>query len=88
MVTRLSFAGTTSGIGGRVPPRKVACSVMISLQENRDLPHSVTGMFEVHRMDLVLHFGKEENVLRRCDHQCIDCFHWEVNLVYNSERPM
>ena len=46
--------------------------------------------FGVHQMDLVLHFGKE-NVLRRCDHQCIDCFHWEVNLVvyvYNLERPM
>ena len=40
----------------RVPPRKVT----ISLQENRDLPHSVTGTFGVHRMDLVLHFGKEE----------------------------
>ena len=53
MVTRLSFAGTTSGIGGRVPPRKVACSVTISLQENRDLPHSVTVTFEVHQMDLV-----------------------------------
>ena len=53
MVTRLSFAGTTSGIGGRVLPRKVACSVTILLQGNRDLPYSVTGTFGVHRMDLV-----------------------------------
>ena len=36
-----------------VPPRKVACSVTIWLQENRDLPYSVTGTFGVHRMDLV-----------------------------------
>ena len=36
--TRLSFAGTTSGIGGRVPPRKVACLVTISLQENTTEP--------------------------------------------------
>ena len=62
MATHLSFAGIPSDIGGRVPwpPTKVTCSVTISLQGNHDLPYRVTATFAVHRMDLVLHFGKEE----------------------------
>ena len=38
MATPLSFAGMTSTIGGRVPPKNKTCPVIL-LQGNQDLPY-------------------------------------------------
>ena len=59
MATHLSFVGTASDIAGQVLPRKITCSVTISLQGNHDLPYSVTVTSGVDQMELVLHFGKK-----------------------------
>ena len=50
------------------------------------LPDSVTATFWCSSDGSGVAFQKEENVLHRCMHVTTSV--WEVNLVYNSERPM
>ena len=65
------------------PPRKVACSMTIWLQENRDITYSVTRTFGVHRMDLVNDYPYNRDWIDRLETDGI-CFLQRLEALHMS----